>query len=179
MPPISLSIAHFPVILQTTEAALEPGPGSPGPPWIVAATARALERGATKLSRHLVALVATGCPHVEGLSTWVAVTGLGASQAVTQLSELASAVGLPVHLESASLSEYPFVPFLIWERSATSLLFPKGGGPGLNDWVLEMAGDVSDIARVAAVTEMIAKQFSFRDFWAVPGGFEIEPPPQK
>jgi hypothetical protein len=175
----AIRLDQAPVILQTADAVLRPGPGTLGPPWIVAATARALESATTKPTGQLVALAASGCSHVEGLSTWVAVLGVGSSQALAQLRDLAVSAGHPVHLESAPLSEYPFAPFLVREKSSTSLLFPKGGGPGMNDWVLGMVDDVSDIAQVAAVTEMIGKRFSFRDFAALPGGFKIEPIQQK
>ena len=176
---MTINLGQSPRVLQTTDAVLYPGPGTVGPPWVVAAAARVLEGAATKTKDQLVALVATGCPHVEGLSTWVAFLGPGSGQALAQLRDLVVAAGRPVYLESAHLLEYPFVPFLVREDSATSLLFPKGGGAGLNDWVLAMVGDLSDIANVAAVTDRIAERFSFRDFAAVPGGFAIEPPHPK
>jgi len=176
---MTITLDQSPLVLQTTDAVLHPGAGTVAPPWIVAAAARALETTSSKSDAQLVALVATGRLHVQGLSTWVAILGPGSTQALGRLRDLAEVANFPVYLESAHLQEHGFVPFLLREGSVTSLLFPTGGGPGVNDWVMAMVDDFSDIASIAAATEGIAKRFSFRDFAPAPGGFIIEPPPKK
>jgi hypothetical protein len=173
-----ITLDQSPHVLPTTDAVLDPAVGTVAPPWIVAAVARAIETAPSRSDTHLVALIASGRHHVQGLSTWVAIVGSGASQALGRLRDLTEAANFPVYLEAAHLQEHGFVPFLLREASVTTLLFPQGGGSGLNDWVMAMADDPSDVASLVAATEKIAERFSFRDFVATPGGYSIAPPQQ-
>ena len=167
----AISLDQSPIVLQMTPDVLGPSADKPEMPWLVDAAAQVLESVPPDPNARIVVLTAIGCPHVQGLSVWTVVLGPGSSRILSGLRDTVAAAGLPAQLESAPLGEYPFLPLLLRQDSGLSLLFPKGGGPGLNDWVLGM-GDMEDAVEVAA---KIGERFSFRDFHIIPGGFALEP----
>jgi hypothetical protein len=143
-------------VLETDRRILLPAPTEADWPWIVSATAAALRahsfgRGESGVR---LALLANDRPHVQGLSSWLAIVGPGAMTILEEVRTRLESNQAPAYIESADPHGCALRPFLVQDGERCALLTSNGGDDLVTEWNLGLIEDGDSMDTMAGLEAM-------------------------